>query len=135
VESIEELSTTDLGGRIEVAEPDELRPLAWELLRRLRVAESLAWRPAGAEGEREELDDGCCAALEGPGAWNDPHFPEGTPEDEILAHLEAVHDDRAPWGNAFVDDFGQEYPPRVVGVHAWCHRADEADSITPGRDQ
>lgn len=67
--------------------------------------------------------------------WADPHFPEGTPEDEIFAHLETAHANRAPWGNAFVDDLGQDDPPRVVGVHAWCHRADQADSVTRTPDK
>jgi hypothetical protein len=55
--------------------------------------------------------------------WGDPHFPRGTEAHVIHAHLREVHGDRAPWGNAFIDDFGEE-PPRVIDVHAWCHRAD-----------
>ena len=49
--------------------------------------------------------------------WGDPHFPPGTNAAIIFKHLDTVHANRAPWGNAFIDDFGHENPPPEVGSH------------------
>lgn len=82
--------------------------LAAELLRRGLVDQVMQ------EVERQQME----------AAETDVHFPLGTPEHVIHQHLRDAHGDRAPWGNAFIDERPSERPARIYSVHAWCHRED-----------
>lgn len=78
VESLEELSNPELAGRIETAEPADLRRVAWELLRRLNVAELLARRFVAGHLELEELESPSLSqVLEAMPAGLDPAEIEG----------------------------------------------------------
>jgi hypothetical protein len=41
---------------------------------------------------------------------------------EAHRHLDECHADKAPWGNAFIDERPGEEPPRIISVHQSCHR-------------